>query len=250
MSKHGLILTLVLCFTGAAHAAGGGALLHYETDISNKASVQRGAANFMNYCSGCHSLKYLRYGRMAEDNGITEGLLKENLMFTADKPGQPIVSAMPAEAAKNWFGQVPPDLSLTARARGADWIYSFLKTFYLDPSKPTGVNNKQLAGASMPHVLGQLEGYKVPVESHGEEDHGGHGGHGAPSGPKFEIVQAGLLSPAEYDRFVGDITNFLSYAAEPGKETMHSRGKWALLYIFLLIPLTYLIKREFWKDVH
>ncbi len=246
MKLHLTLAGLLLAASAPAMAAGGAALFNFEPDVGNTASVQRGAANFMNYCSGCHSLRFLRYNRLADDMDISVELLQENLMFTSDKPGDHILSAMPADAAKQWFGQTPPDLSLTARARGADWIYSFLKTFYVDDHKATGVNNLQLPGASMPHVLAGLEGYKQVA--HGD-DHAaaGHGGHAEPA---FEVVQAGVMSADEYDGFVADITNFLSYAAEPGKARMHSRGFWALLYVLLLIPLTYLIKREFWKDVH
>jgi len=238
---------LLMAAAVPALAAGGGPLYDFEPDVSNTASVQRGAANFMNYCSGCHSLQFLRYNRLADDMGISIELLEENLMFTSEKPGDHILSAMPADAAKQWFGQSPPDLSLTARARGSDWIYSFLKTFYVDEGKATGVNNLQLPGASMPHVLGGLEGYKQVAHSDDHADAGHGGGH---AGPSFEVVQAGVLSADAYDDFVADITNFLAYAAEPGKARMHSRGFWALLYVLLLIPLTYLIKREFWKDVH
>lgn len=237
---------ILLAATGSVMAAGGGPLYSFEPDVSNTASVQRGAANFMNYCSGCHSLRFLRYNRLATDMDISLDLLQENLMFTSDKPGDHILSAMPAEAAGKWFGQAPPELSMTARARGADWIYSFLKSFYVDDHKATGVNNLQLPGASMPHVLGGLEGYKqVAHAEEGADAH--HGGHAEPA---WETVQPGTLSSDEYDAFVTDITNFLAYAGEPGKARMHSRGLWAMFYLLLLIPLTYLIKKEFWKDVH
>lgn len=248
MKMRSILAGALIALASPVFASGGGALLHFDADAKNSASVQRGAANFMNYCSGCHSLRFLRYGRLAEDHGIPVDLLKENLMFTSEKPGEHILSAMPAEAAKTWFGQTPPDLSLTARARGADWIYSFLKTFYVDEGKPTGVNNLQLPGASMPHVLGGLEGYKQVAHDDHADDHGGHGsGHAE---PKFDIVHAGTMSESEYDAFVSDITNFLAYAGEPGKARMHSRGLWVMFYLLLLIPLTYLIKKEFWKDVH
>lgn len=230
-----------------AMAAGDAALFHFEPDVGNTASVQRGAANFMNYCSGCHSLGFLRYNRLGSDAEISTEMLQENLMFTSKKPGDHIISAMPPAAAKTWFGQTPPDLSLTARARGSDWIYSFLKSFYVDEHKATGVNNLQLPGASMPHVLGGLEGYKQIAHTEDQAAEGHAGGHAAPA---FEMVHEGAMTAAEYDSFVADITNFLSYAAEPGKARMHSRGLWALFYVLLLIPLTYMIKKEFWKDVH
>lgn len=234
-----LALTL---FAGIAVAAGGGPAYHYTPDTSNVASVQRGAKYFMNYCSGCHSLEYLRYNRLAEDYDIPDEML-EAVMFTSDKHGSQIYSAMPEDKAKEWFGQAPPDLTLTARARGSDWIYSFLKTFYLDDSKSTGVNNLTLPGAAMPHVLGNLQGYQI--EGHDESG----GGHGTAQ-PSFQMVKPGSLDAAAYDKLVSDIVNFMAYAAEPGKAKMHDTGFWALLYLLLLIPLTYAIKKEFWKDVH
>ncbi len=244
-----LITALTLLGASASvYAAGGGALYDFTADTGNEASVQRGARNFMNYCSGCHSVKYLRYNRLARDNDIPESQLGA-LMFTSDKPGDTIVTAMPAEQAAKWFGQAPPDLSLTTRARGEDWVYSFLKTFYLDSSKATGVNNKQLPGASMPHVLGGLQGYQVlHKETAPGESADAHGdGH---AGPSFELAVEGSMDEKAYDDFVSDLVNFLAYAAEPGKKEMHDRGFWVLLYLLFLIPLTYLIKLEFWKDVH
>lgn len=227
----------------AAFAAGGhGPLFTFEPDLGNEGSLQRGAAAFMNYCAGCHSLKYLRYNRLGQDLGIPEDILKKNLMFTSDKPGDTITVAMPKESEK-WFGQAPPDLSLTTRARGDDWVYSYLKTFYLDPSRPIGVNNLTLPGASMPHVLGHLQGWQVLKETKGEG-----GGHG--SKPPLELVQPGALKPAEYDRFVGDITNFLVYAGEPAKLKRYSLGFWVMLFLAGFTVLAYLLYHEYWKDVH
>lgn len=242
----GLMLAASTLATVAQAAGGGAVLFDFKPDVSNAASVQRGARDFMSYCSGCHSLKYLRYNRLARDNAIPEELLREHLMFTSDKPGDHILSAMPADAAAQWFGQAPPDLSLVTRSRGADWVYSFLLAFYRDDSKANGVNNLQLPGASMPHVLGGLQGYQTLAE-HADEHH--DGGHGPKPSP-FEPAEGGRLSEKEYQRMVADLTTFLSYAAEPGKLQMHARGGWVLLYLLFLIPLTYLIKREFWKDVH
>jgi ubiquinol-cytochrome c reductase cytochrome c1 subunit len=238
-----LVSALTLLLVSASAVASGGPLYHFKPDAGNTASVQRGANNFMNYCSGCHSLAYQRYSRLAADNDIPDNLLG-NIMFTSDKPGDHIVSAMSPEDATQWFGGVPPDLSLVARARGPAWIYSFLKSFYVDDSKVTGVNNLQLPGASMPHVLGGLQGYQaLPHEEHAA------GGHNAK--PKFDRVSEGTLDAKAYDALVGDLVNFLAYVGEPGKAQMHSRGVKVLLYLLLiLIPVTYMIKREFWKDVH
>lgn len=229
-----------------AAASGGGNLLPFKADSGNLASVQRGARNYMAYCSGCHSMKYLRYNRIGEDLGIPEDVLKKNLMFTSDKSGDPIKVAMPA-ASEQWFGRIPPDLTLETRARGPAWVYTYLNSFYLDASRPLGVNNTVLAGASMPHVLWQLQGWQKPAEHAAEGD--AHGG-GHASGPKFELVTAGSLKPSEYAAFTADLVNFMDYAAEPGKQARISLGLKVMLYLFGLLVLTYLLKKEFWRDVH
>lgn len=237
---------LLLLMPFAALASGGhGPLYSFKPDLGNEASLQRGARAFMNYCAGCHSLKYLRYNRLAADLNIPEDILKKNLMWTSEKPGDPIVPAMPSEA-KKWFGTMPPDLSLEARARGADWVYSYLKTFYVDASRPLGVNNLTLPGASMPHVLGSLQGWQTLKPTDEQAAH--EGGHDASS--PFELSQSGALKPAEYDKLVGDITNFLVYAAEPIKLQRYGIGVWVLLFLALFTGLAYLLKREYWRDVH
>lgn len=256
MATKNLALALALAVLAApAFAAGGGALpFSFKPSTGNLASVQRGARDYMNYCAGCHSLKYLRYNRIGKDLGIPEDLLKENLMFTSDKAGDHILSAMPKASgdpsapsdSEKWFGRAPPDLSLTARERGADWVYSYLLTFYLDPTRPAGVNNLVLPGASMPHVLGDLQGWQVKVEDKAGEGTGGHGHHG----PKLELTQPGSLSPAEYKERVGDITNFLVYAAEPGRNKRLALGGWVLLFVAIFGLFAYLLKQEYWKDVH
>jgi len=228
-------------------AAGGGALpYHYSPELGNEASLQRGAKLFMNYCSGCHGLEYLRYNRMAEDLEIPEDLLTENLIFTGAKPGEHINTAMPSEPASTWFGQAPPDLSLTARSRGPSWIYSYLLTFYVDESRPMGVNNLVLPGASMPNVLATLEGWKAMDHHDGESD----GGHGGSHEPAFVEIEPGELDEAEFRAAVGDLTNFLAYAAEPGKRDRHALGFKVIGYLIVLFILSWLLKREFWKDVH
>lgn len=242
------IAGLVLC--GGASAAGGHALPYsYQADTSNLPSVQRGARNFMGYCSGCHSMKYLRYNRLGADLGIPEDLLKSSLMFTSEKPGEHIVSAMPADASKQWFGQTPPDLTLETRARGPSWVYSYLMTFYADASRPLGVNNLVLPGASMPHVLWELQGWQVKEEApQAEGDAAAH--EIEHHGPPLKLVQPGALGEAEYRKFVGDLVNFMAYAAEPGKAARVSVGFKAMLYLFVLLVLCYLLKKEYWKDVH
>jgi ubiquinol-cytochrome c reductase cytochrome c1 subunit len=250
-----LASALVLVASAPAFASGGEKLpFSYKPDTANLASLQRGARDFMSYCSGCHSLKYLRYNRLGRDLDIPEDLLQAHLMFTSDKTGDHIVSSMPKASgdpahpsvSEQWFGRSPPDLSLTARERGVDWIYSYLLTFYLDPSRPAGVNNLVLPGASMPHVLGDLQGWQVKLEAKEGEGEEGHGHHG----PQLELAQPGGLSPAEYKERVGDITNFLVYAAEPGRNKRIATGVGVLLFTVIFGIFCYLLKVEYWKDVH
>ena len=236
---------------GSAMAAGGGKPpFHYDADVDNYPSVQRGAALFMNYCSGCHSMKYLRYSRLAQDINIPEDVLKNNLMFTSDKPGDHILSSMPSEAAGEWFGQTPPDLTLETRARGESWVYSYLKSFYLDESRPMGVNNLVLAGASMPNVFWQQQGWQKKVEHHEDEAHGDDHGGGHGEQKHFEQVSEGTLSPDEFDKMIGDLVNFMAYAAEPGRSARVSLGIKALFFLAILTTLALFLKWEYWRDVH
>ena len=191
-------------------------LEHANTDISDTASLQNGAKLFMNYCSGCHAISFMRYNRVAKDLNLSDSLVVEHLMFAGEKPGETITTAMPKEGAAKWFGVTPPDLSLVARAKGTDWIYSYLRGFYEDESKVFGVNNKVLESASMPDVLWSLKEGK---------------------------------SEAEFDQDVRDITNFLDYVGEPAKLIRTSLGVWVLLFLSVLLVLTYLLKKEYWKDV-
>jgi ubiquinol-cytochrome c reductase cytochrome c1 subunit len=231
--------------TGAsALAAGGHAALpySYEPELGNAASLQRGARNFMNYCAGCHSMQHLRYSRLGEDLGIPEDLLMANLMFTSEKPGDHILAAMPAASA-DWFGATPPDLSVGTRLRGPEWVYNYLMTFYVDPSRPLGTNNYLLPGASMPHVLGTLQGWQVM--EHAESDDGHSSG-----APKFRVVAEGTMSAKEFERFVADTVNFMVYAAEPGRMKRASTGVWVMLFLLFFTVLLYFLKSEYWKDVH
>ncbi len=197
-------------------AAGDLHLDRANTDISDTASLQNGAKLFMNYCSGCHAISFMRYNRIAKDLNLSDSLMAEHLMFAGENPGETITTAMPKEVATKWFGGVPPDLSLVARAKGTNWIYSYLRGFYDDESKAFGVNNKVLENASMPDVLWSLKESK---------------------------------SEAEFDKDVRDITNFLDYVGEPAKLIRTSLGAWVLLFLGVLFILTYLLKKEYWKDV-
>jgi ubiquinol-cytochrome c reductase cytochrome c1 subunit len=244
-----IILALVgLVASGAASAAGGITLPYtFKEDTGNLASVQRGARNFMNYCAGCHSMKHMRYGRIGQDLEIPEEQLKAHLMFTSEKPGDPILTAMDAEEAAKWFGQAPPDLTVETRLRGPDWVYNFLMTFYLDEKKPTGVNNLILPGASMPHVLGELQGWQLkPAAAAGDAE----ASHGPMAGSGLELAVPGKLSADEYKKFVADTVNFMAYAAEPGKAQRISIGIGSILFLIVFTALAYALKREYWKDVH
>jgi ubiquinol-cytochrome c reductase cytochrome c1 subunit len=247
MRKSWLLITIALLSAGSALAEEGDiALLQSGTDIKNTESLQRGARNFMNYCSGCHSLKYLRYNRLAADLKIPESELPGSLMFTSDKPFETINSAMPPTDSENWFGKQPPDLSLMARARGVDYVYSFLKGFYVDKTRPWGVNNLYLPSAAMPHVLQTLQGLQKPVFKNEPDD------HGSARMVLFGVdaMTPGALKPEEYDQFVRDIANFLDYAGEPVKEKRQSMGVFVTLFLLVFFVFVYLLKKEYWKDVH
>lgn len=241
------LLIAGLLIGGSAAAAGGATPYEFKPDPGNKASLQRGASSFTAYCSGCHSMEFMRHNRVAKDLGIPKELMEQYLMPPGAKPGDTMLSAMSGSSAKTWFGTSPPDLTLETRARGPSWVYSYLMTFYTDPSRPMGVNNLMLPGASMPHVLWQLQGTQVKAEHHEGDVAAGHGG-GQSTG--LELASEGSLSPKEYEAFVGDLVNFMAYAAEPGKVDRISVGKKAMVYLLVLLVMAYFLKKEFWKDVH
>lgn len=246
MMRRQLLIALLLMMPLAALAAGGESVpFHHDENLDNEASLQRGAMMFMNYCSGCHTLQYMRYKRIADDLHIPEEVMENNLMMTRGQIHDPIEGTMPADKAEEWFGVAPPDLSLTARARGADWIYSFLLSFYLDESRPTGVNNLVMDNTAMPAVLAPLQGYQAL--KHAENGEGGDHGE---AGPQFELVQEGQLNPTEFRAAVGDLTNFLVYVGEPAKLVRYSLGFKVIMFLLLFTALAYMLKREFWRDVH
>ena len=247
MIKRLLLIAVALIPAGAALAQEGGiAVLHAHTDINDIESLQRGARDFMNYCSGCHSMTYVRYSRIAEDLHIPEADLTKNLMFTSNKVHDTVVSAMPAADATEWFGKLPPDLSLGARERGVDLIYSFLKGFYVDNTRPWGVNNLFVPGIAMPAVLSSLSGTQQPVFEN-EKDADGNA-HMVLVGVK--PLTPGTMSEQEYDGFARDIANFLDYAGEPVKAKRQSLGVFVTLFLLVGFVFAYLLKKEYWKDVH
>ena len=228
-------------------AAGGAELEPAGNDVGNVASLQRGARNFMNYCAGCHSAKYVRYNSIAKDLALTEDQVVENLMFNAEKTYETIEASMPLDAAARWFGQPPPDLSLMARARGTDYIFNFLKGFYLDSESPTGVDNLILGGTSMPHVLWELQGYQRAVFE--EPDPQAAEAGAEPVFSHFESVSSGALSPEDYDAFVRDTVNFLEYISEPVRGTRRVMGVWVLMFLTVFLIIANMLKNQIWKDV-
>ncbi|MEG3191432.1 cytochrome c1 [Lysobacter sp. D1-1-M9] len=229
--------------SSSAIAATGGDLQQAGTDLSDRASLQRGAKLFMNYCSGCHSLKYLRYSRMAEDLGLTEDEVMNNLNFTGAAFGEHIEISMPPEQATEWFGQVPPDLSVVSRVRGPDWIYTYLKSFYIDESRPLGWNNQLFPNASMPNPLWEMQG--VQHAQYGEPDPV----TGDLPVTGLTIVRPGELDADGFDQAVRDITVFLEYAGEPAALKRQSMGVWVILFLALFTFLAWLLKTEYWRDV-
>lgn len=240
-----LLLGLVLAAPVAGASEGSPLAEHANIDVGNVASLQRGARDFVNYCMGCHSAQYVRYNRLGEDLQITEKQLIDNLMFAAEKPQETMTIGMRPGDASRWFGTAAPDLSLIARNRGADYLYNFLRGFYLDPARPTGVNNLVLPNAAMPHVLWQLQGGREAVFEEESVD----GGPGQMVFKEFKQVTPGKLSPEEYDQFVRDIVTFLAYIGEPMQLQRQRLGMWVLAFLLVFGILAYLLKQEIWKDV-
>ncbi|MBN9288459.1 MAG: hypothetical protein BGO43_05690 [Gammaproteobacteria bacterium 39-13] len=253
-----LLLAIVTTFIGQVFASQGGVHLDkVKNNLCDKASLQRGASLYVNYCMGCHSLQFVRFNDMAKDIGIVdkkgnvlEKLVNENLNFISDKVTEPLLSAIPKKDAQAWFGVAPPDLSLVARSRGKDWLYTYLRTFYEDPQKPWGVNNMVFPDVGMPHILLSLQGVQVPVYTSIEmfDD------EGKPYQKKvidhLELKTPGTLSKEEYDKAITDLVNFLDYVGEPHKLEREKLGVWVLLFLVVFTLFAYLLKREYWKDVH
>ena len=224
-----------------AFGAGGAALEHAGNDVSDVNSLQRGARNYMNYCAGCHSAKYVRFNTIADDLELSEDQMIRNLMFNAEKTFETIQANMSADDSARWFGQTPPDMSLMARARTTDYIYNFLKGFYVDPESPTGVDNRVLAGTSMPHVLWELQGFQTGVFTKDE--------HGSSVFGHFELLTSGSMSPEEFDSFVRDTVNFLEYISEPMQSKRRILGYWVMGFLAIFWIFASLLKKQVWKDV-
>ncbi len=215
-------------------------------DLRDQASLQRGAKLFVNYCMGCHSAQYQRYNRMGRDIGLTDEQVRDNLMFAGDQVGDTMTIAMPAGDATSWFGTPPPDLSVISRSHGVDWIYTYLKSFYVDESRPFGFNNAVFPDVGMPHTMWELEGLKKAVtetviDADGDETTRIIG---------FEQVKPGKLNANEFDQAARDLTNFLAYTGEPIRVERERLGIWVLLFLGVMFIFAYLLKKEYWRDIH
>ena len=230
-----ILLSAIFFAPVSANAAVKKPLMSANNDIYDIESLQRGARNFMNYCSGCHSAEYIRYDVIGEDLGITQSQLKEYLMFNAQQTFDTINASMTSEDASGWFGQAPPDLSLAARAKGTDYIYTFLKSFYVDNTSPTGVDNVVLAGTSMPNVLWELQGHQKYSQNENES--------------KLEVYIPGKMNEEEFNSFLRDTSNFLEYISEPVKVKRQALGVKVLFFLAFFMVLAYFLKKEVWKDI-
>ena len=235
MTKVTTAITFLLVFftLNPAYAASGQLQLKpVDIDLADKASLQRGAKTFMNYCLTCHSASYMRYNRMGKDLGLTDEQVKDSLMFASEKVGETMTIAMRPDDAKKWFGSIPPDLSVISRARGADWLYSYFQTFYVDNKKVMGTNNSTLRNVGMPHVLWQDQGY-LQKSTNGN----------------LTRLSEGELTKDEYDEMTRDLVNFLAYIGEPSKIQRLALGKWVLIYLALFFFVAYPLKKIIWEDI-
>jgi ubiquinol-cytochrome c reductase cytochrome c1 subunit len=245
-----IILAALLSAPLLAQASTAVKLDSVQINVEDKLSLQRGARTFVNYCVGCHSAGYMRYSRL-EDLGLTEKQIVENLMVTGEKPVETMTAALRRNDAKEWFGVAPPDLTVIARSRGADWLYTYLRSFYRDPSRPTGWNNTTFPSVAMPHALWDLQGEQVlkeePAKAAAEGTEKGHDGHAE---KHLALDKPGKLSPKEYDAAVKDLVNYMVYMGEPGQTKRKITGIYVLFFLFGLTILAYFLKKEFWKDIH
>ena len=230
-----------------------------DIDVSDKAALQDGARTFANYCMGCHSAKFQRYERVADDLGIPHDVMLKNLVFTGAKIGDHMNIGMQPEDAKAWFGAAPPDLTLVARVRGTDWLYSYLRSFYEDPSRPWGVNNTVFPNVGMPNVLAPLQGRQVigckqvQIVEDGKKQYDPLTGtpltHEA-CDQLTVLPKTGALTEEQFDEKIKNLVTFLAYSANPVKLEHQRIGTYVLIYLAFLFVFAYLLKREYWKDVH
>jgi ubiquinol-cytochrome c reductase cytochrome c1 subunit len=252
MKKLILVLISALGLLGGAHASTGGGIAWDKApvDTSNQPSLQNGAKLFVNYCLNCHSAAYMRYNRL-QDIGFTTEQIKDNLLFATDKVGDTMKAAIDPKQAKEWFGANPPDLSVIARSRaaagqgsGADYLYTYLRTYYPDDTKATGWNNLAFPSVGMPHVLWELQGKRRPVFDVKEEH-----GHEVKVFKGWEQLTPGSMTPLQYDQAVGDLVNYLQWMGEPAQNTRIRVGVWVLIFLLGLIVITWRLNAAYWKDV-
>jgi len=237
-----LPLIAVLVSPTAMSAGGNENLDSAYINLSDKVSLRKGAHTFVNYCLSCHEASFMRYDRMARDLEIDDATLRENLMFASTKPGDLMKVNMSAEDAKAWFGVKPPDLSLTARSRGPDWIYTYMRSFYRDESTTTGWNNTLYPNVAMPHILYEWQGMRTAQFE--------TGGTGTKQLAGYEQLTPGTMDDRQYDDAMRDLTNFMVYLAEPAKMVRYKIGFWVMLFMLVFIGLAYALKKEYWRDVH
>ncbi len=252
-----VVLVSSAVISGSVMAAGGGGAVLDKVylNMSDKASLQNGAKLFVNYCLSCHSAQYARYNRVAEDLDIPLYRLKENLMFTTDKEGDLMTTTMPPKDAEKWFGVTPPDLTLVARVRNPDWIYTYLRAFYQDDSSPSGWNNSLFENVAMPHAMYELQGVqklvgKVEADHSAGDAHAAVGDYKIVGDAKFELTHSGIMNPEEFDKAMADLTGFLTYLGEPAQLKRKKLGVYSIVFVLLLMGLCLLLKKEYWRDIH
>ena len=241
------LLLASISIAAASAFAAGGAAVHLDSapiNLKDTASLQRGAKTFVNYCLNCHNAQFMRYSHLTQI-GLTEQQIKDNLMFTTDKIGDTMVSAMDPTDAKDWFGGVPPDLTLSARVRGSDWLYTYLRGFYRDDASTTGWNNTVFKNVAMPHVLHDLQGTREMAKVGEKRSHDGK----MEPVMKLGMDRAGTMSSGEYDRYIGDLVNYMTYMAEPARAQRTQLGVLVLFFLVIAFFLTLWLKHEYWKDV-
>jgi ubiquinol-cytochrome c reductase cytochrome c1 subunit len=237
-----IISTLLFLFSFSALASSNAVkLLDADIDLTDTVALERGAKYYVTYCLGCHSAKQIRYKRIALDFHLDEAEILKNVAPLGAGIYDQMHSAMNSHDAEKWFGTTPPDLSLVARSRGADWLYSYLKGFYADENKPTGVNNTVFPDVAMPNIFWQKQGTQIAVMKQVD-------GHNIVQ--DLKLVEPGQLNPKEFDQMVNDLVNFLVYVGEPVQLERQKMGKFVLFFLFMFITLAFLLKKEFWKDVH
>lgn len=255
-----LVLVALFALSAAAQAGGGSSVTldPVKIDLKDQKSLQRGARIFINYCVSCHSASFVRYSRIGKDLDIPEEVVKKQFLFAADRIGDPMLAVMPRADAKKWFGVAPPDLSLVARSRGPNWLYTYMRSFYRDSKAPSGWNNLLFPNVAMPHVLYEWQGHQRIIHRNVEHTQTDKDKDGKPVTKKvvtqvfdkFELERPGTLSARDYDESMRDLVNFMVYLGEPAKLERYRIGAWVIGFLVLLLVFAYLLKREYWKDIH